>query len=123
MVSKPSNGTHVLESASRRELWSMPGWFRWLFVSNDGTCVATGYDGLNLIPHDYSDKLVLVELWKRGHKVGEIRMEDVYSDDVEPVRTVSHYHWGTIKGFSGEGLLMVERADGKVLEFSACGAE
>lgn len=120
VVSSPSGGTYVLESSSRRELWSMPGWFRWLFVSNDGTCVATGYDGLNLIPQDYSDDLVLVTFWQRGVRVGEVHVKDVYSNGAEPVRTVSHYHWGTIKGFSEVGALVIQRADGKVLEFPAC---
>lgn len=123
VVSKPSGGTQVLDVANRRELWSMPRWFRWLFVSNDGTCVATGYDGLNLIPQNYSDKLVLVRFWKRGRKVGEVLMKDVYSDSAEPRRTTSHYYWGTIKGFSEEGTFKVERVDGKLLTFPACGAE
>jgi hypothetical protein len=100
----------------------MPGWFRWLFVSNDGACVATGYDGLNLIPQNYSDDLVLVTFWQRGNRVGEVHVKDVYSDRAKPIRTVSHYHWGTIKGFSDERTLAVQRADGKVLEF-ACGSK
>lgn len=120
VVSSPSDGTHILESSSRRELWSMPGWFRWLFVSDDGACVATGYGGLNLIPQDYSEDLVLVTFWQRGDRVGEVHVRDVYSDGAEPIRTVSHYHWGTIKGFSDDGTLVVQRADGKVLEFPAC---
>ena len=123
VVSEPSDGTHVLESATRRELWSMPGWFRWLFVSNDGQCVATGYDGRNLVPQGYEDTLVLVTFWQRGEKVGEVRVKDIYSGEAKPVRTTSHYHWGTIKGFSDSGNLIVERSDGEILKFSACGAE
>jgi hypothetical protein len=74
VVSSPDQGTRVLDRTTRKELWSMPGWYRWLFVSNDGRYVVTGYDGMNLIPVDCADDLVLFTLWHRGKAIRKITL-------------------------------------------------
>ena len=95
----------------------MSGWFRWLFVSNDGIHVVTGYDGMNLIPTDYTDDLVLFTFWGKGRRIRSVTLKEVVPRKSILTRTVSHYHWGSIEGINDKGLLVVVRADGKKLYF------
>lgn len=119
-VSDPSSGTRILESHSRRELWSIPQWFRWMFISNNGACLVTGHNGLNLIPVDYTENTVLASFWHKGNIIREISVKDVFTSSAKPTRTVSHYHWGTIEGFTDEGELSIRRNDDKVVLFPSC---
>ena len=71
-VSDPDSGTNV-ESVKRSEvLWRLPGWYRSLFVADDGKHLVTEYDGLNLLPTDFRDDLVLLTFWREGKKIREI---------------------------------------------------
>ena len=45
--------TKIINNKTKKLLWQIPGWHRWLFVANDGKHVVTGYGGINLIPRDY----------------------------------------------------------------------
>jgi len=95
----------------------MSGWHRWLFVSNDGQHVATGYEGLNLIPLDYSPDMVLITFWEQGKKLRSVSLKDVVPNKAVLERTVSHYHWGTIDGVNERNQLVVTRADGVKVRF------
>jgi len=116
-ISDPEKGTRVLDNATRRELWSMPGWFRWLFVADDGVHVVTGYDGMNLIPPDAADDLVLLTFWENGKAIRRVPLKEIVSSRSILTRTVSHYHWGTIEGINAAGFLVVNRSDGRRLLF------
>lgn len=116
-ISSPTNGTRVLNKATKQELWSMAGWFRWLFVSNDGNHVVTGYDGMNLIPIDYTDDLVLLTFWDKGREIRKVTLKEIVPSKAILTRTVSHYHWGTIVEINESGSLAVNRSDGKTLLF------
>lgn len=116
-ISSPTNGTRVLNNATKQELWSTAGWFRWLFVSNDGNHVVTGYDGMNLIPLNFTDDLVLLTFWKKGKEMRKVTLKEIVPSKSILTRTVSHYHWGTIDGINDRGSLVVKRSDGKTLLF------
>jgi|SRR6267378_8314886 len=123
-VSDPTMGTKIIEAGSGKELWSMPGWYRWLFVSNDGRHVATGYNGMNLIPQNFSPELVLITFWQDGQKMREVPVRDLAPNKSTLTRTVSHYHWGSIEGVSNNDELLVTRADGRKFRFNmATGAQ
>ena len=52
-VSDPrTNDTRIVNHTSGKTLWSIPGWHRWLFLSDDGLFLAVGYAGMNLVPAD-----------------------------------------------------------------------
>lgn len=95
----------------------MSGWFRWLFVSNDGNHAVTGYAGMNLIPVNYTDDLVLLTFWEKGKKIRKVTLKEIVPSKSILTRTVSHYHWGTIDGINDKGSLVVNRSDGKILLF------
>lgn len=99
-------------AGKRTAQWSVRGWSRSLFVSEDGKYVARGYDGLNLIPTDAPPDLVMVELFAGGKQTAKVSLKALVGDLKRLQRTVSHLHWGQIAGFDAGGLLLVRLADG-----------
>src|SRR5262245_7895666 len=116
-VSDLKAGTRVEDVKRQKVLWSLPGWHRSLFVADDGQYLVTQYDGLNLLPSDFSDDLVLLTFWREGTKFRDVRVKDFIPDHRILKRTVSHYLWGTVHGIDAQGRLKVERADGKIFFF------
>ena len=108
-------------------LWSMDGWFRVAYVSNDGEYLVTGYDGVNLLPLKYKKDQVMISFYDRGRLIGQVRLNEMISDfsKLEKVasrdtalatarggsQTVSHYRWGDYMGLNSEDHLTVELAD------------
>ncbi|MBA3353208.1 MAG: hypothetical protein H0U23_12460 [Blastocatellia bacterium] len=116
-VSDPDTGTHIEHVRDKRVLWRIPGFYWWLFAADDGKHLVTGYLGMNLIPTDYRDDLVLFTFWREGEKVEEVTLNEFIPDRRILQRTVSHYNWGTIEGIDARGRLKVQRADDKVFYF------
>jgi hypothetical protein len=116
-ISDPNAGTRVEDVKRHKVLWSLPGWHRRLFVADDGKHLVTQYDGLNLLPTDFSDDLVLLTFWREGRKFRDVRVRDFLPDHHILEHTVSHYYWGTVHGIDAQGRLKVERADGKIFFF------
>ncbi len=94
-----------------------------MFVANDGKHLVTEYDGLNLIPTDFADDLVLLTFWREGKKVREVRVKDFIPDRRILERTESHYEWGRVDSVDAQGHLKVERADGKTFLFDVTTGE
>jgi hypothetical protein len=117
VISDPKAGTRAEDVKRRKVLWSLPGWHRSLFVSDDGKHLVTQYDGLNLLPTDFTDDLVLLTFWREGRKVRDVHVRDFLPDRQMLARTVSHYHWGIVHGIDAQGRLKVERADGEIFLF------
>ncbi len=113
----PREGTTIISMESGNILWKLPDWYRCAFLADDGQHFVTGYDGLNLIPLDYSKKLVLITFWKKGNKIKEITVEDIFPDTRILQRTASHYNWGYMSGIDQDGFLQVKRCDGRVFLF------
>jgi hypothetical protein len=116
-VCDPNAGTTIEDVERRAVLWRLPGWYRSVFVANDGKHFVTGYDGLNLLPRDFNDDLVLLTFWREGRKIREIRVRDLVPDHSILERTASHYYWGRIESIDAQGRLKVNRADGKTFFF------
>jgi len=116
-VSEPKAGTHIEDTKRRKVLWCLPDWHRSLFVANDRKHLVTQYDGLNLIPIDFTDDLVLLTFWREGKKLRDITVRDFVPDHHILRHTASHYHWGIVHDIDPEGRLKVERADGKIFLF------
>jgi hypothetical protein len=117
-ISDPSSATTTVEQAGTHQLlWRLPGWHRWIFVANDGRHAVVGNEGMNLIPQDYRDELVLFSFWREGRLVREITVKAFVPDRRMLQKTVSHYHWGAIKEIDAANRLVVVRADGKTFRF------
>lgn len=122
-VSDPQAGTQIEAVPGGRILWHLPGWYRSLFVANDGKHLVTGYDGLNLIPTQPSDNLVLITFWREGRKIKEVTLKEIVPDRRILKRTVSHYLWGHIEGIDAKGRLRVKRADDTIFYFDVASGE
>jgi hypothetical protein len=116
-ISEPTSGTRVEDGNLQKVLWSLPDWHRSIFVADDGEHLVTEYNGLNLIPVDFSDDLVLLTFWRQGKKVREVTVRDLFPDRKGLVRTVSHYAWRQRIDFDASGRLRLLRMDGKTCLF------
>ena len=119
-VSDPtSNTTHVYSQFSQKTLWSIPGWHRWLFVSNDGASVVVGYEGMNLVAEDVELTQPVLFFYFRGELVRTVTLRDLYQRKSQLLHTVSHYAWVNSIGYNKANQLVVELVDGKRLAFTA----
>lgn len=83
----------------RTILWTMPGWHRSAFVSDDGRHLVKCYGGLNLVPIDYDPNMSLVEVWREGTLTHRLSLRAVVGDLSRMNRTASHYAWGSCLRF------------------------
>jgi hypothetical protein len=111
-ISDPKTGTKVEDVKVNKVLWSLRDWHRSMFVADDGEHLVTQYDGLNLIPVDFTDNLALLTFWREGNKIREVTVGDLFPDHKGLVRTVSHYAWCLTIDFDAKGRLRVLRLDG-----------
>jgi hypothetical protein len=122
-VSDPeTNNTRVEDAKSNKVLWSVPDWYRNFFVTDDGMFLVGEYKGMNLIPTDYRDDLVLLTFWREGRKIREITVKEFFPDRSALQRTASHYAWRDELALE-RGRLKVERADGKIIFFDLATGE
>jgi hypothetical protein len=115
-ISDPLTGTKIVEVATGKELWSMPGWHRWLVVSNDGKHLATGSYGL--VPREIPPYLVLIRFWNQGKVLKAVSLQNLFPDKSVLKQTVSHYYWGSVEGLNDRNELLVATVDGRKLRFN-----
>src|SRR5215510_13690027 len=113
-ISDPKAGTRVEDVKRYKVLWSLSGWHRSLFVADDGKHLVTQYDGLNLLPTDFTDDLVLLTFWREERKLRHVRVRAFVPDHQILKPTASHYYWGNLDGIDTQDRFKVERADGKI---------
>ena len=123
VVSDPSRGTKLIESGSGNQLCELSGWFRSIYVSDDGEHFATGYDGLNLLPLTADDSLEVITFWRRCRKLKAVPLRAIVPDRSILQRSVSHYAWGNITGVDHRGHLVITRIDGRVFRFNMSSGE
>jgi hypothetical protein len=112
----PKTGVVVRTAGATNVLWSGTNWFRVAFLADDGQHLVTGYDGMNLIPRNYTKDLVLVTFWRRDKKIRDVTVGELFPDTRILKQTVSSYYWGSIKGITNSTLI-VNRCDGQVVGF------
>ncbi len=98
--------------ATREKAWSMPGWYRALHVADDGEHLVLGFDGLDLVPRDAPDALVVLRFVRRGEVVAALTLRDVVRDRALLRPTASHLRWRNGEGFDAVGRFVVETTDG-----------
>jgi len=99
------------QDGSRSELWKMPGWFRWVAVSNDGKYVVIPYGGLNLLTLNYKKDEVTLQIASEGKIIHTIKLDQLISDFNSLERTVSHYYWGDYLGFNDKNEYVIETVE------------
>lgn len=119
LLTDPKTGTHayrVHSDGSRQPLWSMPGWYRVIFLADDGRHAVTGYDGA-LLPLDYSPDEPLLTFWRDGSRIRSIPVSSLVKDLRKLQRTSSHYRWGSYVGFNAAGNLVVSTVERESVAF------
>jgi len=116
-ISDPKTGTQVEDIKRHKVLWSLPDWHRSLFVADDGKHLVAQNNGLNLIPTDFTDDLVLLTFWREGKKLRDVTIRGFVPEHNMLGHTASHYYWGTVHGIDAQGRLKVKRVDGKIFFF------
>lgn len=96
----------------REKAWAMPGWYRAVHVADDGDHVVIGFDGLNLLPKEAPDDLVVLRFVRRGEVVASLTVLDVVRTRTLLKPTVSHLAWRDAEGFDAEGRFFVQTLDG-----------
>lgn len=119
-ISDPATSTtRVSSPKSRVAPWTIPGWHRWLFVSDDETSVVVGYDGMNLVPVDVTLEEPVFFFYSSGKLVRVVTLGDLYKRKSQLVRTVSHLAWAQSARINGHNQLVVELMDGRKMAFAA----
>lgn len=118
----PNSGVRVSAAGASEVLWASTNWFRVAFLADDGDHFVTGYDGLNLIPRDYTKDLALITFWRREKKIRDVTVGELFPSMRILQKTVSHYNWGSIAGIT-KGKLIVRRCDGNEVRFDVTTGE
>lgn len=117
-ISDPTAATTVIRRAgSDPVLWSIPGWHRWLFVSNDGQSAVVGYEGMNLVRKDVTLLEPVLTFYKRGRLTRRVTLGDLYQSKSQLRETVSHLNWLTDITVSASDRIVLELVTGQKLGF------
>jgi hypothetical protein len=114
-----SNTTVVSQQVPKGRTWTISGWHRWLFVSDDGESVVIGYGGMNLVPIDVTLQEPVLLFYNRGKFMRSVTLGDLYTSKSQLQRTVSHFVWAQSLGFNKSDQLVVELVNGKKVAFAA----
>jgi hypothetical protein len=111
--------TRISLQRSRKAHWSIPGWHRWMFVSDDGVSVVVGYQGMNLVPRDVAMDEPVLLFYSRGKRVRTVTLGQLYRRKSQLIRTSSHLAWVRSIGFNKANQLVVELVNGNKVAFAA----
>jgi hypothetical protein len=118
-----AQSTFLWEKSTGKRLWSVPGWHRWVFVSDDGQSIAIGYNGMNLLARNVTLSEPIIYLYNDGQLVRTVILGEFFKSISELRPTVSHYAWGSILGFNRANQLVVTLVSGTDVAFSALSGE
>jgi len=113
-------GTQVTSITRRgvpNPLWVIPGWQRWLIVTDDGQRVVVGYGGLNLVSKEAALSTPVLLFYGPTGLIKSVSLGDLYRRTAEMTETVSHYEWEQAVYLDAAGHLVVERVDGSRVAF------
>ena len=114
-----SNSTVVSTQRPKKILWTIPGWHRWLLVSDDGESVIVGYAGVNLVPVDVSLNEPVFIFYHRGKRVRTVTLGELYQRKEQMRPTASHYAWTQGASLNKANQLVVTLVNGKTVAFAA----
>jgi hypothetical protein len=118
VTSDPAAGTFAHAPGKPDEpLWSIPRWFRVVYLADDPEVLVTGYDGVNLVPRRSPGTVELLTFWHRGKAVRAYRLDELVTDLRRLQKTASHYNWGRYLGFDSDGNFRLTTVEGFTLIF------
>jgi len=112
------NLTTVSSKNSHHDHWTIPGWHRWVFVSDDGKSVVVGHNEMNLVPVEVTLKEPVLFFYNRGKLVRTLTLGDLYKRKSQLTRTVSHFAWVDNLSINRSNQLVVNLVTGRKLAFA-----
>ena len=88
-------------SGSKTLLWDIPGWFRYIYLSNDGDYLVTDNTG-GLLWKKFGKRDVVLRIFRNGNEIQKYRVTDLIDHIWNLEKTVSHYRWGNIENLDGK---------------------
>lgn len=116
-VAPPMTTVYAMQEGKETQAWSMVGFYRQVFLADDGQHLVIGYNGYNLISTNYSPDMVMVTFVEQGRILRQATLRELLPDLSKLQRTVSHYHWGHTPGINNRGEFVVETVDYRELHF------
>ncbi|WP_338845324.1 hypothetical protein V8J88_16580 [Massilia sp. W12] len=118
-MSEPAtNSTTLYSKKDGKQLWSVPVWSPWLYLSHDGRTVVTAYQGMNLVPTDSRMHMEVLRFYRDGKLLRTVRLADLYRRRADMMRTVSHYAWVNTINVTPADLLQIELVSGNYKRFA-----
>jgi hypothetical protein len=112
-VKNKTTSVYKIEKIKRKEkkekIWQMEGWFRNVFLSNDGKNLVVAYNGANLLELDYKIDEVMISFYNEGSLLSQIRLNQLIENPLPEKleRTTSHFKWVTTYGINSEQIFEV----------------
>ncbi len=104
-------------SAKQREVWRMPSWDDFGDLSDDGDYLVRWNPNNNLIDLDYKPDFTMLAFYKRGTLIRRVPISELIRDFRSLERSVSHYSWGRILGFSALHRYDVHTIEGRLISY------
>jgi hypothetical protein len=118
MSDPAKNITMVTKNGSVPAIWNIPGWHRWVLVSNEGNTVI-GYGGLNLLPLEVKLTQPLIVFYKKDRLVNTITLAQLFKNKSQLRPTASHLAWLNTMGFNAQNKLSLELIDSRKIIFDS----
>ncbi len=112
--------TEVFKAAqSKTLLWSVPKYLSLPILSDDGQCIASVYDGGNILDENVRPSDPLITFYSASGQHDTVAVGDVVKDIHQLRKTSSGWAWGSAVGFQKSGFVVV-LATGKSITLPAC---
>ena len=119
-ISDPAiNATAVFPKTSRQAPWAIPGWHRWLFVSDDGESVVVGHSGMSLLPLDVTLEEPVLFFYNKGKLIRKVTLGELYQSTSQLMPTASHLAWAETISINRANQLVVALVNGRKIAFAA----
>jgi hypothetical protein len=82
----------------REKLWEVSDWTPALYLTDDGDYLVMGYEGANLLSHDYRLDQVMVSFFHRATLIKAIRLDEIILDPKHLEISDSGVMWGFFVG-------------------------
>lgn len=93
------------------KLWAINGWYRVAAIASDCEHFVTGYEGVNLLPEDYSPDMVMLSFYSKGSLIRQVPLKELVKDLSKLEKTVSHWSWGHYIGLERGSYYRVKTVD------------
>jgi hypothetical protein len=95
----------------KAKLWTISGWYRVAALASDCEHFVTGYEGVNLLPEDYSPEMIMLSFYRKGMLIRQVPLKELVEDLGKLERTASHWSWGYYMGLEHGNRYRVDTVD------------